>query len=219
MHAIYLFDFDYTLGDSTAAIVESVNSALSAMGYPSCAEEEIRHTVGMSLGETFTHLTQNGDPLLRAEFLKLFMERADAVMTAQTQLLPDSVPVLTYLKTKGFKIGIVTTKYHYRIDHILSKFEIAHLVDVIVGGDDVKNNKPHPEALLSAIKQLDAQPGDALYVGDSIIDAKTAQGAGVDFVAVTTGTTPEEAFSVYPKIAVITSLSELLDMSRANNCL
>ena len=53
---------------------------------------------------------------------------------------------------------------------------------------------------------------DVLYVGDSLVDAKTAMQAGVDFAAVTTGTTAAEEFDQYPNVAVIDDISELLDL-------
>ena len=73
---------------------------------------------------------------------------------------------------------------------------MGHFFDVIVGGDDVKNPKPHPEALIKAVSSLGAAKKDVLYIGDSIIDARTAERAGIDFFAVTTGTTTREDF--YP---------------------
>jgi phosphoglycolate phosphatase-like HAD superfamily hydrolase len=42
MYSVYLFDFDYTLGDSTEAVVESVNFALSAMGFPAAGRDDVR---------------------------------------------------------------------------------------------------------------------------------------------------------------------------------
>lgn len=40
-----LFDFDYTLGDSTKGIVLSANAALQRMGLEAQSEEAIRRTV------------------------------------------------------------------------------------------------------------------------------------------------------------------------------
>ena len=80
------------------------------------------------------------------------------------------------------------------------------VIDVIIGGDDVKNEKPDPEGLLTAIQKLKNQ---ALYVGDSIVDAKTAQSAGVDFVAVLTGTTEREEFMNYEYVSIEESVREL----------
>lgn len=209
-YSIYIFDFDYTLGDATNGVVESVNFALTKMNLPICKKDDIRKTIGMPLPETFTYLTKIEEPEQRIQFVKLFKEKADEIMTENTALYVDTVNVLSYLKSKEIKTGIVTTKYHYRIIEILSKFQINHLIDVIVGGEDVKNAKPNPEALLTAIQKLNAHKENVVYVGDSIIDAKTANNANVDFIAVTTGTTEKNEFLRFPHITVISTLSELL---------
>ncbi|MDE6710092.1 MAG: HAD-IA family hydrolase, partial [Oscillospiraceae bacterium] len=47
---------------------------------------------------------------------------------------------------------------------------------------DVKIEKPNPEGLLWAIEHLDAMNEEILYVGDSLVDAKTAENAKVEFV-------------------------------------
>lgn len=210
-YSIYIFDFDYTLGDATDGIVASVNFALTQMNFLAFAKEDIRRTVGMSLPETFTHLTKIYDIEQQKQFVKMFKEKADEVMTENTELFTDTIKVLSHLKSKGVKTGIVTTKYHYRINEILNKFDINNLIDIIIGGEDVKNAKPHPEALLTAIEKLNAHNDSILYVGDSIIDAKTAHRANVDFIAVTTGVTEKDEFMQFPCIAVVSTLSELLD--------
>lgn len=51
-----LFDFDYTLGDSTKGIISSVNFALNKLGYQKRDEETIRKTIGLSLRDTFFEL-------------------------------------------------------------------------------------------------------------------------------------------------------------------
>ncbi len=212
-YSVYLFDFDYTLGDATNGIVASVNFALSHMNFHTFPTEDIRRTIGMSLPETFTHLTKDDDIEKQQQFVKLFKEKADEIMIDNTELFPGTIKVLSYLKSKGIKTGIVTTKYHYRINQILNKFDINNLIDITIGGEDVKNAKPDPEALLTAIEKLNAHTDNVLYIGDSIIDAKTAQGANVDFIAVTTGTTQKDEFLQFPCIAVVSSLSQLLDYS------
>lgn len=206
-----LFDFDYTLGDATEGIVASVNYALRRLNLPLAQREEIRKTVGLTLSETFEQLTGISDPAICAQYLGYFREKADETMTANTKLFPDTLRILEHLKSRNMKIGIVTTKYRYRIVEILRKYKISQLVDVIIGGEDVKKAKPDPEGLLHALEILDIPSEKALYVGDSLVDAKTAAAAGVDFVAVTTGTTCKAAFLDFPLKRVISGLSELMD--------
>lgn len=48
-----LFDFDYTLGDSSSGIVISVNYALNKLAYPPAEPQVVCSTIGLSLPETF----------------------------------------------------------------------------------------------------------------------------------------------------------------------
>ncbi|NLO40016.1 MAG: HAD family hydrolase [Ruminiclostridium sp.] len=143
-------------------------------------------------------------------YIKLFKEKADEVMTQNTQLYQNTIQVLSYLKSRGIRVGIVTTKYRYRIVEVLKRFQITHLIDVIVGGDDVKNTKPDPEALIRAMELLGATKDNVVYIGDSIIDAKTANSANVDFIVVTTGTTEKDELFQFPHITIINSLTGLI---------
>lgn len=208
MYNAVIFDFDYTLGDTTDGIVQSVNYALEELGYSSRDVSEIKRTIGMSLRETFAALTDCEDAEKSESFVKLFREKADEVMTDSAELY-DCVPEILRELHNTRRIGIVTTKFHYRIEAILRKFSAAELVDVIVGAEDVKAEKPAPEGLLSAISRLDVQKSEALYVGDSTVDAQTAQNAEVDFAAVRTGTTTD--FSQYHSVFVGESISDIFN--------
>lgn len=206
MYQAYIFDFDYTLGDSTDGIVQSALYALSKLGEQPKSTEAICKTIGLSLKETYFTLAKRKDETKAELFAKYFKEKADDVMVAGTQIYEPVKQVLTTLREKGCKIGIVTTKYHYRIDAILAKFDMTQLIDIIVGGDDVKTPKPDPEGLLYTINQLGLDKRDILYVGDSVVDAKTAQSAGVDFAGVLTGTTKAEDFADYNNVCIAKDL-------------
>lgn len=197
MKKALIFDFDYTLGDSTDGIVISVNYALKELGYPERATEEVKRTVGLTLKQTCEIFTKKQDEAEAQKFAELFKEKADEVILPNTTLYPGVMDILQKLKRQGIKTGIVTTKYHYRIDAILNKFNAGGLVDIIVGGDDVKVEKPDPEGLLLAAGELELEKNEVLYVGDSLVDARTAENAGIDFAGVLTGTTTKQDFENY----------------------
>lgn len=208
MYKAVIFDFDYTLGDSTNGIVLSANYALTELGYMEKTVPEIKRTIGLSLKDTFRELTGCLDDNAAERFTKLFREKADRVMTENTSLYGGAEDMLSELKQRGIRTGIVTTKFHYRIEAILRKFSAEDLIDVIVGGEDVTREKPDSEGLLKAIETLGADKREVLYVGDSLVDAKTAQSAGVDFAAVLTGTTMD--FSAYDNVFIAEDLSGIL---------
>ena len=199
MYKAVVFDFDYTLGDTTNGIVASANYALKTLGHSERSVDEIKRTIGLSLKDTFASLTGSRDGEQSERFVALFREKADEVMTDSAALYDRVSEILTELH-KTHKIGIVTTKFHYRIEAILKKFGVSEYVDVIVGGEDVTREKPDPEGLLKAIDALGVRKSETLYVGDSIVDARTAANAGVGFAAVLTGTTSD--FSQYDSVFV-----------------
>jgi len=207
MYRAVIFDFDYTLGDSTDGIVLSVNHALDKLGCAKAPTQEIRKTIGLSLKNTYKALTKDEDEGKAALFAEYFVEKADEVMTDHSVLYPPVEDVIASLRERGIKTGIVTTKFHYRIDGILNKFGMNHAFDLVVGSDDVKIEKPDPEGLLWAISHLGVDKKEVLYIGDSIVDAETAGRAGVDFAGVLTGTTQRDAFETYECVGIIGDLT------------
>ena len=209
MKKAVIFDFDYTLGDSTGGIVKSAVYALDKLGEEKKTENEIIRTIGLSLEETYRVLSGRQDEEKEKLFRKFFIEKADEVMVLSTELYEDTLSVLEKLKEKGFGTAIVTTKLNSRIQSILEKFSATHLIDSIVGVEDVKETKPHPEGLFLALKKLNLEKEEVYYVGDSYVDAKAAENAQIDFIGVLTGTTDRETFEKYKNICICNNLKEI----------
>lgn len=204
-----VFDFDYTLADSSAGVIECVNFALGSMGLSSVSEERACRTIGLSLTETFRTLTDERCWARSEEFVQLFVQQADRVMAERTVLF-DTVPsAVEVLVGHGLTLGIVSTKFRYRIKAILEREGLVDAFEVVVGGEDVARHKPDPTGLLTAIGRMERTPDEVLYVGDSVTDAETARRGEVDFVAVLSGVTPEDAFREYDVCAVLEDVSAL----------
>lgn len=212
-----LFDFDYTLGDSTPAILIGYQSGFTALGWPAPTEAQVRPTVGMTLQDGYTMLTGDADEGRRAQFFELFQEsvgkkavaRGDRTMVEKTRLFPGTEQLLTAIRAAGVTVGIVSTKTGSIIGQIFEHQGLAHLPALIIGGEHVTRPKPDPQGLLSALEQLGLTAEEVLFCGDTVIDAKTAQAAGADFCAVLNGTTPAEAFEEYPHVHIAPDLPEL----------
>ncbi len=207
-----LFDFDYTLADSSRGVVECINYALRGIGLPQFSPEEIRSTIGLSLPNTLTRLVGVEHAERSREFARLFVERADQVMADLTRVLDDVPKVIGHLRDGGLALGIVSTKFRYRIEEVLRRAALLEPFDVIVGGEDVQSHKPDPESLLTAIEKMNGSPQTSVYVGDSVTDAETARRAEVPFIAVLSGVTPREAFNPYPVLKIVENLREIMDL-------
>lgn len=204
-----IFDFDLTLADPTKGTIECVNFALERLGLPHADDEQIKRTIGLSLEDTFLRLTEQTKSQDVSLFISSFVERADQVM-AELTLVFDSVPATTRrLSEMGFELGIVSTKFRYRIEEILAREGLLDRFRVIIGGEDVNEHKPHPSGLIAAMSRMQMDTDDVLYVGDSTVDALAAERAKVPFIAVLSGTTSETEFNETAKIAVIDDISTL----------
>lgn len=206
---VYLFDFDYTLADSSRGIVMCYRNVQERHHHTGITDETIKRTIGKTLQESFSIMTGITDADTLEMYRKEYVKEADTHMTANTFLFPETIEVLTRLKTNGAKLGIISTKYRYRIMELLGKKLPENFLDIIVGGEDVQHPKPAPEGVLFAIGHLGCRKEDVLYVGDSTVDAETAQAAQVDFAGVLHGATTYDELAAYPHVAIMKTLAEL----------
>lgn len=193
-----LFDFDYTLGDATESIVAGFRHAFEKMGLPQPTEEAIRGTVGYVLKDGYVLLTGDPSPERQEEFVRLFQEKCRPMQPKTTRLLPGVAQLLNALKGAGVPMGIITSKRDDALQAVLEALEIRGLFALTISGDQVHTPKPDPAGLLRAMETLGVTGEETLYCGDTVLDAETAQRAGAHFAAVTTGTTPAQAFAAYP---------------------
>jgi len=207
-----IFDFDYTLADSSDGVIDCVNYALSHLGLPVAADDAIRRTIGLSLPHTLVALAGERHAGLGEEFMRLFIKRADVILHDSIVMYDFVASTVDALRSSGIRLGIVSSKYRRRIESVLLRDGLDGRFQVIIGGEDVEDLKPDPTGLLRAVSALDTPKERCLYVGDSVTDAETARRAGVPFVAVLSGVTEREAFAEYAPLAVLESAGELSGM-------
>ena len=209
-----IFDFDYTLADSSRGAVECINFALKETGLAEVSAEAACRTIGLSLKDTFLTLAGEREAQRCDEFIRLFVQRADEVM-ANLTVLYESVPAtVEALRQSGLRLGIVSTKFRYRIKEILERETVLQFFQVVIGGEDVEQHKPDPQGLFKAIERLQCSPASTVYVGDSVADAEVAKRAAVPFIAVLSGVTARERFHDYEAIEVLENLSQLPGLLR-----
>lgn len=209
-YTTYLFDFDYTLADSSLGIVTCFRNVLTRHGYTDVTDEAIKRTIGKTLEESFSILTGITAPAQLTAFRQEYGLEADVHMNVNTRLFPDTLSTLKALKAQGARIGIISTKYRFRILSFLKAYLPEDFLDIIVGGEDVSAAKPSPEGLLFALKHLGSTPQETLYIGDSTVDAETARNAGVDFAGVLNGMTTADELRAYPHRVIMENLNELV---------
>ena len=215
-HGVF-FDFDYTLGDSTAAIAEGYRLGFLALGLDPPPEEQVRDTVGLTLADGYALLTGDHNPERQEAFYHSFQHTVGVeaggegrrLMIEGTTLFPGAEELLLALKHAGVRTAIVSTKPGSTIRRIFEHQGRKDLLDLVVGGDEVTQAKPHPQGLRLALERLGLSAEQVLFCGDTVIDAATAQAGGCDFCAVLNGTTKADAFERFPCVHTAPDLAEL----------
>jgi len=100
---------------------------------------------------------------------------------------PGVKEMMRQLRAYGVRTALVTSKNREGAWRGLRVTGLDDTVDVVIGADDVKEPKPHPEPVHSALKALGATPEEAVFVGDSVHDMASGRAAGVATAAVLWG--------------------------------
>ena len=182
-----VFDLDGTLIDSAPDIRAAANVMLAGEG---AAPLDLPTTISF-IGNGVPKLVERAmrarnlpeaDHARLTEVMLQAYGRNPATLTRLYDGLEDLLPAL---KAAGHRLGICTNKPEAPTREILDIFAITGLFDVIVGGDTLPVKKPDPAPLFRAYEALGAGP--RLYVGDSEVDAETAERAAVPFALFTEG--------------------------------
>jgi len=126
--------------------------------------------------------------LTKAEQLSSIKDKLfEECYVVKVRRLPGAKEVLSFLKSRGVKVVIVSSNPRSVITKMLVATDLKEYVDLIIGQDDVSKGKPSPEPILKALSYLKARPEDTIMVGDSIYDVQASIKAGVLAIGIATG--------------------------------
>ncbi|MHA1971955.1 MAG: HAD family hydrolase [Candidatus Hodarchaeales archaeon] len=100
-------------------------------------------------------------------------------------IFPEVPETLDYLKTRGFKLGVVSNgsskQLKKRFEPLLDRF------DVLIDSKSIGYKKPSPYPLLLALKRLNLSRKEVIFVGDTLVDILAARNADIPIVIVESG--------------------------------
>jgi len=207
-----LLDFDGTIADSYSAIAASVNHVRAAYGLPQLTIAEVKVHVGRGLH----YLLQQTVPGANLEAdAALYRAHHPTVLEHGTRLLPEVGKTLADLHRHQVKIAICSNKPVAFTRTLVKQLGIDSYLSDVLGPEDVPQPKPAPDMLLAALKRLDVDASNALYVGDMTVDIETARAAGVAVWVLPTGSDSRENLVAANPDRILNHFSELRSISVA----
>lgn len=176
-----LFDFDGTLMDTNALIIESWQHLFRTMGVQERTVEEITKTLGEPLLVTMKNWFPDVDI---SEYVSVYRDFHRARFEAGISLFPGMGELVVSLKEKGYKLGLVTSRMTWSTTLGLEKYKLKEYFDAIVTADDTDKHKPDPEPVYIALRKLNAKAEESIMIGDTKFDILSAKRAGVKSVLV-----------------------------------
>ncbi|MDA3941478.1 MAG: HAD family hydrolase [Spirochaetia bacterium] len=183
-----IFDLDgtllYTLGDIALAL----NMVLTELDMPTHPEEAYMKFVGHGLMETLKRACpeQCSEEILEKGYLRVIEEYSKNPVIG-TKPYEGISQLLDSLIDKGIKIAILSNKEDKLVKYIAEKLlSTWHFLTIQGILPDVPP-KPDPFAVNQIIKDMNVEFSEAIFVGDSGVDMKTAANSGLLGVGVTWG--------------------------------
>jgi phosphoglycolate phosphatase len=124
--------------------------------------------------------------------LDRIMDGVELERVSETTAIDGAAELLSYLRKKGMRIGILTRGCEEYALTALRITGIEALVDKVECRNSNSKAKPDPDSYLNLVRVLGVPKEETVFVGDHPIDAQCAKNAGVPFIAVRTGDVPDD---------------------------
>lgn len=213
---LVLFDLDGTLLDTLDDLSEAVNDALARRGLPGHTRDEYMSMVGhgiRNLVKQALPAEKQEDEALIDSALADFKAYYTAHIDVHTHPYPGMVEVVRRLHKAGVQLAVASNKFQEGAEYLVGKMFPCIPFVAVLGNRPGFPLKPDPEIVGEVLRRSGVQPKDAVLVGDSPTDMKTAANGRIDAIAVTWG---YRQMKDYPGVKVVESAEDLLDLLAAS---
>lgn len=205
-----IFDLDGTLVDSSPDIAAALNRAFAELNVRELGDAEVLRMLGggprILVGKALTAVDGPTDDAAIDAALERYTSEYLSDPSSRTEFFADAAEALPALAARGLRLGICTNKRTDLSERLLEHLGVRGLFGSLVGSDIATAPKPEAAHLNDVIAELGVSAEDCLYVGDTGIDQRTAEAAGVPYVHVTWGHEVDGADVVIERFAELQTL-------------
>ena len=193
-----LFDLDGTLVDTAPDLVRAHNHVMKKFGFATKPINEIKALVGMGarsmMGKTLWNqakedLKQVKEKNVKDEMVKEFINYYGNNILVESKLINGTKDFLIWCKKNKISMAVCTNKQERLAIDLLKKLDIYKYFEYVAGSDTFDYCKPDPRHLTSVIEILNGNIKKTIMIGDSEVDAKSAENAFLPFIVLKDGYT------------------------------
>ncbi len=203
-----IFDWDGTLMDSEARIVNSIQAAAKVCGLPVLSDYDSKQIIGLSFELAILGLYPNAEQsqviAMGEAYTQHFLEDCKVPM----QAFDGAESLLFNLRQHGLKLAIATGKSRKGLDQVLGECGFGVYFDMTRTPVE-SASKPNPLMLDQILTELGLSVDEVVMIGDTTFDMEMAQNIGMDRIALSHGVHQMELLAEYNPVAQLDSLQEL----------
>ncbi len=177
-----IFDLDGTLIDTIDDLCDTVNKLLKdhqlqehpRQAYLTMVGDGIRMLIKRALPENISSDEKNID-----DWMILFKQAYHQNWNKKTRPYSGINDMLHQLCEKNIKKGVLSNKPQEFTNLCVDHFFPGYPFDAVFGARPGKPVKPDPASAIEIANNFNIDPSEILYVGDTSIDMKTANNAGM----------------------------------------
>ncbi len=185
-YSLLVFDWDGTLMDSEARIVECLARAFRELGREAPEHDVLKDVIGLGLQESVQKLMPDARAGKVTDFVNHYRRFYLAGKHENTRLFPGVEEVLEALTADGYLLAVATGKSRRGLDRSLRESGCERFFHVTRCADETFS-KPHPQMLLEIMTDMDVTASETVMIGDTEYDLQMAYNAGTHAVAVDYG--------------------------------
>lgn len=157
------FDWDNTLVDAWPVLLAATNITRQKFGLETVSLAQIKILARHSTREGFPKTYGKNWQQAQNIFYAAITEKATLL-----KLFPQTPDLFNKLKSAGIKTALISNKLNTLLHSEVKEMDLQF--DIVLGACDAPKDKPHPEMGIIALKKLNLQPNEVIYIGDSVTD-------------------------------------------------